>query len=79
MLPGNDCYSKNVQVRMCLNYIELNELRKKSTPGWKIDKLPSVCPNTSLPFLVGCHLNRQISDRKECASLCTVTPGSGPP
>ena len=48
-------------------------------PGWKMDKLPSVCPNTSFPFLVGCHLNRQMSDRKECASLWTVTPGSEPP
>lgn len=40
--------------------------------------LPSVCPNTSLPLLVGCHLKRQMSDRKEWASLCTVSPESRP-
>lgn len=47
-------------------------------PGWKIDRLPSVCPKTTFPFFFGCHLNRQISDKKLCASLCTVTPLSGP-
>lgn len=47
-------------------------------PGWKIERLPSVCPNTTFPFFFGCHLNRLISDRKLCASLCTVTPLSGP-
>lgn len=47
-------------------------------PGWNIERLPSVCPNTALPFFFGCHLNRQMSERKLCASLCTVTPLSGP-
>lgn len=47
-------------------------------PGWKIERLPSVCPNTTFPFFFGCHLNRQISDKKLWASLCTVTPLSGP-
>lgn len=47
-------------------------------PGWKIDRLPSVCPKTTFPFFFGCHLNRQISDKKLCAPLCAVTTFKGP-
>lgn len=47
-------------------------------PGWNRERLPSVWPNTTFPFLLGCHLNRQISDIKLWASLCTTTPLSGP-
>ena len=72
-------YIKDIFLRKNVFKSNVKESRKTNVPGWKTDKLPSVCPNTSLPFLVGCHLKRQMSDRKEWASLCTVTPGSRPP
>lgn len=50
----------------------------KFLPGWKIDRLPSIWPNTTFPLFWLCHLNIQISDKKLWASLWTVTPLSGP-